>query len=270
PVTNPLTDGSYQYTLEVKDSAGNKKSVVDNITIDTKAPELSGKLDETTDTGTKGDNLTNDNKPKFSGTTEAGAFVELKIANESYTGAADKNGQWTIPVTNPLPDGSYKYILEVKDSAGNKKSVVDNITIDTKAPELSGQLDETTDTGTKGDNLTNDNKPKFSGMTEAGAFVELTIDEKTYHVNADKKGQWTIPVTNPLTDGSYQYTLEVKDVAGNFSDKKITGKITIDSTLPDASIIPASTPVESNVVMLTDIPVVDNTISQIDIDNHNF
>ena len=79
-----------------------------------------------------------------------------------------------------------------------------------------------------------------------------------------------IKVTNPLTDGSYQYTLEVKDVAGNFSDKKITGKITIDSTLPDASIIPASTPVESNVVMLTDIPVVDNTISQIDIDNHNF
>lgn len=56
----------------------------------------------------------------------------------------------------------------------------------------------------------------------------------------------------------------------NLSDKKITGKITIDSTLPDASIIPASTPVESNVVMLTDIPVVDNTISQIDIDNHNF
>ncbi|MEQ4643227.1 Ig-like domain-containing protein [Providencia rettgeri] len=270
PVTNPLPDGSYKYILEVKDSAGNKKSVVDNITIDTKAPELSGQLDETTDIGTKGNNLTNDNKPKFSGMTEAGAFVELKIANESYTGAADKNGQWTIPVTNPLPDGSYKYILEVKDSAGNKKSVVDNITIDTKAPELSGQLDETTDTGTKGDNLTNDNKPKFSGMTEAGAFVELTIDEKTYHVNADKKGQWTIPVTNPLTDGSYQYTLEVKDVAGNFSDKKITGKITIDSTLPDASIIPASTPVESNVVMLTDIPVVDNTISQIDIDNHNF
>ncbi|MDM9284899.1 Ig-like domain-containing protein [Providencia rettgeri] len=270
PVTNPLPDGSYKYILEVKDSAGNKKSVVDNITIDTKAPELSGQLDETTDIGTKGNNLTNDNKPKFSGMTEAGAFVELTIGEKTYHVNADKNGQWTIPVTNPLTDGSYQYTLEVKDSAGNKKSVVDNITIDTKAPELSGQLDETTDTGTKGDNLTNDNKPKFSGMTEAGAFVELTIDEKTYHVNADKKGQWTIPVTNPLTDGSYQYTLEVKDVAGNFSDKKITGKITIDSTLPDASIIPASTPVESNVVMLTDIPVVDNTISQIDIDNHNF
>ncbi|WP_272668457.1 Ig-like domain-containing protein, partial [Providencia sp. PROV038] len=268
-----LTEDTYIYKVEMKDAVGHKgtKSLRGKIIIDTTPPDvLEGGLDTTSDTGISNSGFTNHKTPTFSGTTESNAFVELKIANESYTGAADKNGQWTIPVTNPLPDGSYKYILEVKDSAGNKKSVVDNITIDTKAPELSGQLDETTDIGTKGNNLTNDNKPKFSGMTEAGAFVELTIGEKTYHVNADKNGQWTIPVTNPLTDGSYQYTLEVKDVAGNFSDKKITGKITIDSTLPDASIIPASTPVESNVVMLTDIPVVDNTISQIDIDNHNF
>ncbi|HBO24626.1 MAG TPA: hypothetical protein DD649_17310, partial [Providencia sp.] len=112
------------------------------------------------------------------------------------------------------------------------------------------------------------NTPKFSGITEPDALVELKIANATYQGKADKSGKWIIPVTKLLADGSHKYTIEVKDKADN--KEIIAGKITIDSTLPDASVSPAPVPVENNVVMPIDIPPVDNTISQIDIDNHYF
>ena len=269
-LSEPLIDGEHDYQIRITDIAGNLgiESLTGKVTIDTKAPELSGSLENSTNSGDKSDDITNINTPKFSGITEPDVLVELKIANATYQGKADKSGKWTISVTDTLIDKTHDYHIEVKDAAGNTKEMTGQITIDTKAPKLSGSLENSTNSGDKSDDITNINTPKFSGITEPDALVELKIANATYQGKADESGKWIIPVTKLLADGSHKYTIEVKDKADN--KEIIVGKITIDSTLPDASVSPAPVPVENNVVMPIDIPPVDNTISQIDIDNLYF
>ncbi|MEZ2683186.1 Ig-like domain-containing protein, partial [Providencia rettgeri] len=170
-------DGQYVYNITVENVLGKMSAEKDklqgSLTIKT-TPEITWGLDDNDDTGIKGDNITNIKTPKFSGKTEPHASIRLIFDNNleySYNAKADENGVWVIDEKLKFEEGSYGYTIAVEDKvhriSGQKHG---GFQIDTKAPELSGQLDETTDIGTKGNNLTNDNKPKFSGMTEAGAF----------------------------------------------------------------------------------------------------
>ncbi|MEX6219921.1 hypothetical protein AB6G21_04665 [Providencia hangzhouensis] len=72
---NPSAQGVHDYEINAYDKAGNQAQQSGKVTIDTKAPELVSGLDVMTRLGgEKGDDITNINTPKFSGTTEPNIF----------------------------------------------------------------------------------------------------------------------------------------------------------------------------------------------------
>ena len=96
-----------------------------------------GALAPSSDTGTPGDNLTQDNTPTYSGTAPAGAAVDVIINGVHYTTTADANGQYTINVPTALPDGTYTPQIVVTPTGGTSSSSNGTpFTIDTVAPTI--------------------------------------------------------------------------------------------------------------------------------------
>ena len=79
------------------------------------------------------------------------------------------------------------------------------------------------DTGVSAtDGITNNNKPRIEGMTEANAKVKITIIGRDYVGQADSQGRYVIQVTDALPDSlpNYPptYTVQATDAAGNESE----------------------------------------------------
>ncbi|MEY1368725.1 Ig-like domain-containing protein, partial [Providencia huaxiensis] len=264
-----LKDDDYHYLIEVTDIAGNigTQRLTGTVTVDTTPPEITEYgLDPMTDSGLLNDGVTNHNHPKFSGITEPNALVEITINQKTYQESANEKGVWTIPVTEALSDGAYDYLIKVKDKVGHSAVKTGQVIIDTKSPELSGNLDDSTNTADKQDEITSINTPKFSGVTEADTMVFLTIDNQTYQQKSNEVGRWEISMDSPLKDGIYDYEVNVYDQAGN--QAQVKGSITIYSDLPDATVTPG--PTDNSDVTHVDIPPIDTTLVPLDIDNHYF
>ncbi|EPQ5230300.1 Ig-like domain-containing protein [Providencia stuartii] len=264
-----LKDDDYHYLIEVTDIAGNigTQRLTGTVTVDTTPPEITEcGLDPMTDSGLLNDGVTSHNHPKFSGITEPNALVEFTINQKTYQESANEKGVWTIPVTEALSDGAYDYLIKVKDKVGHSAVKTGQVIIDTKSPELSGNLDDSTNTADKQDEITSINTPKFSGVTEADTMVFLTIDNQTYQQKSNEVGRWEISMDSPLKDGIYDYEVNVYDQAGN--QAQVKGSITIYSDLPDATVTPG--PTDNSDVTHVDIPPIDTTLVPLDIDNHYF
>ncbi|WP_139322408.1 Ig-like domain-containing protein, partial [Salmonella enterica] len=221
------------YTVQAKDVAGNASTPTSgSLTIDSTSPAPTvGALTEDSDTGDKGDNVTRDKTPTFTGTTEPGATIILTLNKETYTFQAGKDGRWrfTLPAANALDDGIYQYTVQAKDIAGNTSSLSTGwLTIDATPPVLS--LEDNSDTGTADDDITSINTPTFTGTSEANATITLNIDSKVFTTAADSAGKWTITLDQPLNDGTYEYTLTAKDAAGN--ENTLNERLTIDTQPP--------------------------------------
>ena len=73
------------------------------------------------------------------------------------------------------------------------------------------KLSSRSDTGTKGDMITNATKPSFEINTLPNAKIILTIDGVDYEAVADSNGKVIISLTDPLTDGEYVISVTAKD-----------------------------------------------------------
>ena len=70
------------------------------------------------DSGTEADDITDDDTPAFSGTTQADATVQLlNGTNVIGTATADAGGNYVVPVQSPLSPGTYQ-ITVVASNAG--------------------------------------------------------------------------------------------------------------------------------------------------------
>src|SRR3546814_11150249 len=79
-----------------------------------------------------------------------------------------------------------------------------------------------------------DTTPTVTGTGEPGAEVEVKVDGipiGTAPVGVD--GSWSLPLTDPLSDGSHNITAEQTDEAGNTSDPAMV-TVTVDATAPAA------------------------------------
>lgn len=85
-----------------------------------------GAIADSSDTGVKGDNITQNKAPTITGKATAGAAVEvtLKDANGNtvagpYTTTADSNGNYALTVTPAIStDGTYTPVIKVTNAAG--------------------------------------------------------------------------------------------------------------------------------------------------------
>ena len=216
--TIPLPDGMHSFTATVTVSGmTSAASAVMNVTVDTAAPAAPTIASFTTDSGTVGDGITNDNTLTLSGTAEANATVKV-FDGATLLGnvAANASGAWSY-TTAALANGSHSLTATATDAAGNTGAASGalSVTIDTAAPAAPTIASFTTDSGTVGDGITNDNTLTLSGTAEANATVKV-FDGATLlgNVAANASGAWSY-TTAALANGSHSLTATATDAAGN-------------------------------------------------------
>ncbi|MDR3413444.1 MAG: retention module-containing protein, partial [Formivibrio sp.] len=103
--------------------------------LDTTVLALTAQLDPASDSGTKGDHITNDNTPTISGTGEPGATIDVTIpgTNEHLTTTVGTNGTWSITPTQAIPDGPVTIPVIETDKVGNLTSANVPVIVDTSA-----------------------------------------------------------------------------------------------------------------------------------------
>jgi VCBS repeat-containing protein len=237
-----LSDGVHNLFAKSTDSLSNVSlSPLLQVTIDTTI-SLNTTPDMTsgTDTGASNtDNRTQNNTPTFTGSAEAGSYVELLLDGSTVLGAtnaASPGGSWSITATT-IPDGSHTISARVFDMAGNVSvSTALPIVIDTTPPAVSvPDMTAASDTGVSNtDNLTKLNTPTFTGTSEAGAAVTLMEGSTILgSITADSGGNWTI-TSSTLSAGVHSIFARSTDVAGNTADSAALA-VTIDTTPPSVS-----------------------------------
>ncbi|EPN6659623.1 Ig-like domain-containing protein [Salmonella enterica subsp. enterica serovar Cerro] len=235
--TSDLTEGLHQVYVKVEDIAGNKaNSAVFDFTIDTTVSTPVISLLSKDDTGVTGDNLTNINKPGFA-ISGVDADAHRVVVQVMHNGVSEEielshlNGSWLFTPGNTWADGSYTLTVKVEDKAGNTSySAPLTVVIDTQIAIDGVEL--VNDSGVKGDNMTNDDRPHFRVTVPTDVNeVRLSIDGGNSWVQATPgvAGSWEYIWPTDLADGQYTLTVEATDKAGNTVTKTID--FAVDTTL---------------------------------------
>ncbi|EJK7950271.1 non-fimbrial adhesin SiiE [Salmonella enterica] len=231
-------EGKHTLTVEATDKAGNKTTQQLDFIIDTLLSEPTIVLDSTDDSGTKGDHLTNVNKPTFLlGNIDADArYVTVEVQHggtkEVLTATKDATGNWSVTPTGTWADGDYTLTVRVEDEAGNEKhSASLTVTVDTQI--TIDVIELVNDNGIPGDNMTNDAHPQFR-VTVPGDVneVSLSIDGGVTWVKATQSatpGVWNYTWPGTVPDGDYTLNVKATDNAGNTVTETL--HFTIDTTL---------------------------------------
>ncbi|WPU24005.1 Ig-like domain-containing protein [Cedecea neteri] len=207
-----LLDGPHSFTAtasNIRGESGNSASytvVVDTVV---NPPVLDQILDSAGSiTGPVGNNgVTDDKKPVFSGTGEAGSTLTI-FDNGIPIGqvTVGNDGNWTFTPTLDLIDGPHTITLQQTDLAGNVSTITvgPTFTVDT-IPPLAVVVDAVSQDGTT-----------VTGTGEIGATVTITTTGGVVLGTAqvDGSGNFTVTLTPAQTHGE-NLIAEVNDAAGN-------------------------------------------------------
>jgi hypothetical protein len=259
--TGKLDDGDYNFTVKATNSAGQTSEASNSwsITIDTAAPGAVTDLVITDDVGEiqgplhNGD-VTDDAKPTFSGTAEAGSKVTIyddwvKVGEAT---ADSTTGKWSWTPADNMLDGAHNFTTTVTDLVGNESapSANVNLIIDTKAPEVTlaieGYYD---DVGTNqglilgSGGSTDDTSPVLKGTWSGDLLATDTI---RIYQDGQLVGaavidlvnrSWTLALTELVNTHTYTYTATAVDVAGNETAISPDFTLTIDLDAPTQTVI---------------------------------
>ena len=249
--SSTLAAGAHRITAEISDAAGNYSKASGQLTVsiqDSGAIPSTPLLTAATDTGaSKSDGITNIALPAFTGTALVSNTVTVYLNGTTVIGTAKANattGKWTVTETTALADGTYSITAKATTPAGvvSAASLPMTLVIDTKAPAVppAPTLLAGSDSGVKGDNITNNTTPTFTGSgAEAGSTVTLfngTANIGTAVAAAD--GSWAIASKTALANGAHSITITDTDLAGNASVASAAVSLTIDTTAPARPALP--------------------------------
>jgi hypothetical protein len=237
----PLAAGANALSVTATDAAGNVSATTPlPLTIVTSGPAApAAQLAASSDSGTLADNLTNDTTPTISGTGTAGHTIRVNLPGGAVlTTTVATNGSWSATPATPLPAGPNLLSVTAEDPVGNVSAVTTlTVTIDATPPAApTAQLDASSDSGTAGDNRTNDTTPTVSGTGTSGDSIRVTLPGGTVlatTVAAD--GSWSATPVAPLASGANLLSITATDPAGNASAATVR-TVTIDTTAPAAPV----------------------------------
>jgi len=263
-----VNGNNYTYLVRVVDTAGNVGSTDSQlVTIDTSAPaaaiEITAIADDTGDSST--DFVTNDTSLTVSGTVGAlasGEFAQISIDNTNWftakSGPAGA-GSWSYSgaITTGLSEGNHTFYVRVIDTAGNLGNTDSQlVTIDLTDPAQTVLITDVQDNvdpqqgSVANDGATNDTTPTISGTLSVGlntGEVLKIYNGATYLGNAVVTGTtWSFTPAAPLSQGDYDITGVVEDLAGNEGTPSNIRSFTIDTTAPTQTV--TITDVTDNVV----------------------
>ncbi|WP_268036956.1 Ig-like domain-containing protein, partial [Algoriphagus sp. PAP.12] len=241
-----LTDGTITLTIYLKDAAGNQGANIARAAIKDTGPPTGYSV-------AWDDALINAiEAPNTSFTVsnaEVGATVFYSISSSGDGNTATVSGGRAVvnssQVVNvdvsSLANGSLTVDVYLQDGIGNIGAVAsdNSAVLDQTSPVSSvPDLDPSSDTGRSDtDNITNDNTPTFTGNTEANSTLTFYADATELGTTtSDGAGDWTFTPVNAITDGTYDITAIVTDLAGNTGAASAALSVTIDTRHPDGPI----------------------------------
>ena len=248
---SPMSDGVYTVSVQITDIAGNVSAPSPTATIQVLAtpPPVPSTptLLSSNDSGTIGDNITNDTTPHLIGTAAAGTTVQLVNASGAILGVTTTgaNGNYSVQAASPFADGTYVLHTQAIDVAGNVSAASGTLTLTiltaTPATPATPALLPADDSGTAGGNITNVKQPHLIGTAAAGTTVQLVnASGAILGVAATSaNGGYSVQFASPLADGTYVVHAQAIDVAGNVSAASGTLTLTILTATPATPGAPA-------------------------------
>lgn len=236
-----LSNGSNSFVISVTDPAGNSATVTKKIIGDTVVGKTTIAMDKASDSGRRGDFLTNIPSIMLLGKTEKNSLVELSV-NDSPVDSVLVNSKGAYSFADVvLADGENDVAVTVTDAAGNTYTLHQTITLDTVSLTPTLALAGAFDTGAVGDDITSLSRVSLVGTAEPGSKIVLQVirDPLTpgqeprvitlTKATANEDGNFTLTRV-PLIAGSNNFTLYSTDPVGNLSWSGLM--ITLD-LLPD-------------------------------------
>jgi hypothetical protein len=217
-------------TATAATQTADKNTTTPSISIDTIAGDdyINGIEDDSAVTVSGTTNLVEDNQV---------ATLTLNGTNYSATVNA---GTWSVVI--PQTDVAALGVNEV---------VTANVSnsVGTAAPEASRSIiHDTTSPAepTVTALLTNQTEPIIEGTAtlDAGDVLQVTVNNVTYTAGEgnlidNNDGTWTltIPASDALSEGNYDVTVTVTDIAGNSVTENTSGELDVDTSAPDAGLV---------------------------------
>lgn len=176
-------------TVSANNTAGSFRHAVGNARAGFYRLRIVGMLAQSTtlggssDTGSSSiDGVTYDRTPTLAGRV-LGAASHVRISINGQPGALVPvvNGTWThtVPAESPLPEGIHTVSatpVGASDATGEASPPVFVWLKSTPPAAPTAVLDDSSDTGTKGDGLTTEQEPAISGTAPRGLRVKVAID----------------------------------------------------------------------------------------------
>ncbi len=252
---NGVSFGPHTYQAIVTDLAGNISSASGKLMINV-ANNAPGTLTLTSasDSGAKGDNITNVTSPTFTASSLTNNETLKLLRNGVIVASVPTGTTGSVQITDPGPLGSpsgpitYTYFTQQVDSHGNTSlpGPTLTLTVDTTRPAAPTtiQLNTNSDSGTKGDGITNVTNPSFDvGGVKPGGLVVLLrngVVVTPAPVAASASGLVTLTDPGPVTGGTgttYSYTAEQVSVAGTVSLPSSAASLRVITAKPAAPVL---------------------------------
>ncbi|UCV13844.1 retention module-containing protein [Quatrionicoccus australiensis] len=246
-VPAPLGQGNYTVVASGVDAAGNTGSGSDSGSVDSIAPTLSAQLDPASDSGTKGDGITNDQTPTISGTGEPGSSIVVVMpgTGETLSTTVKADGTWSVTPSQNIPNNtSDQADVTETDSAGNVTHAKVDLAIDVAPPQISVDIDLIA-----GDDIVNKNESTAAAIpvtgTVSGAFnvgdtVTVTVNGKEFTTSVQAGGKFSVDVSGADLTADFDHIVEVvvttSDAAGNIGTAQAVENYTVNTTPPAIAI----------------------------------
>ena len=186
------------------------------------------------DSGIKGDNITDDTSPAFSGTTQPGAAVQLLSGTKVIgTATADASGIYLISVPSALSPGMYQ-VTVVATNAGGSSPASEPLSLLIVAPPATPSAPTLLPAENLGGEATSSTSPQLVGTTIPGATVQLIGPGGAVLATAPagSTGAYEIQVPVPLAVGAYSYQVDVIDKYGDLSGLSPAVIVTVVNAAP--------------------------------------
>ncbi len=252
---NGLPEGEHKFSARPVDPAGNVGPETDDVTItlDFTPPPAPVITQVTDDVGVAPDigeidngETTDDARPSFSGTAEAGSTITLLDDGVAIgTALVDAQGNWSAEPEIPLNTGDHSITVIATDAAGNTSpaSEARTFTVDLPGPDAPAidnvidDVDPQQGNISKGTGVTDDTTPTVTGSAQIGATVTLYDADQNILGTAltDDQGNWSIAIADNKALSEGMQSLTAKAELDNVESPE-TGAYTfkVDSSTPDA------------------------------------
>jgi large repetitive protein len=235
-ITDTLVLSNGPHVLTADELAPNPGNPVTpfSFSVDTVPPSTPSEpyLDPSTDSGVKGDDITNVTNPRLDGTSDPNVSIDIYDGTELVGGGlADSSGDWEVTVIT-LANGVHSLTANAMNDAGDLSALSPALllTIDTTPPPAppTPTLDPSSQIPPGDGDTTSVTTPTIDGAgAQAGSTINVSVDGTgvgATQANSSGSWQFTLP---KLSVGSYAVTATATDVAGNTSARSATMTLVI-------------------------------------------